>query len=95
MGRGSPAVVLDSRWEDWAPVWAIVQPRVAQWTPMGSLVVLAPVFASARLPVEGVGILIAVDLVPDIFKTIANVTGHMAAAAGLSRATTAHVVQCS
>lgn len=32
MGRGSPAVIFDSGWEDWAPVWAIVQPRVAKWT---------------------------------------------------------------
>jgi len=32
MGRGSPAVVFDSGWEDWAPVWAIVQPQVARWT---------------------------------------------------------------
>jgi proton glutamate symport protein len=54
--------------------------------PLGSLVVLAPVFANAGLPVEGVGILMAVDLVPDLFKTIANVTGNMAAAAVLSRA---------
>ena len=32
MGTGSPAVVFDSGWEDWAPVWAIVQPQVAGWT---------------------------------------------------------------
>jgi pimeloyl-ACP methyl ester carboxylesterase len=32
MGRGSPAVVFDSGWEDWAPVWTIVQPEVAKWT---------------------------------------------------------------
>jgi pimeloyl-ACP methyl ester carboxylesterase len=32
MGAGSPAVVFDSGWEDWAPVWAIVQPEVAKWT---------------------------------------------------------------
>src|SRR5215469_15304583 len=31
-GSGSPAVVFDSGWEDWAPVWAIVQPAVATWT---------------------------------------------------------------
>jgi pimeloyl-ACP methyl ester carboxylesterase len=31
-GSGSPAVVFDSGWEDWAPVWAFVQPAVAQWT---------------------------------------------------------------
>src|SRR5438876_505340 len=32
MGSGSPAVVFESGWEDWAPAWAIVQPRIAQWT---------------------------------------------------------------
>ena len=32
MGHGSPAVIFDSGWEDWAPVWAIVQPQVAKWT---------------------------------------------------------------
>jgi pimeloyl-ACP methyl ester carboxylesterase len=31
MGRGSPAVVFDSGWEDWAPAWAVVQPRVARF----------------------------------------------------------------
>lgn len=30
MGRGSPTVVFESGWEDWSPVWAFVQPRVAQ-----------------------------------------------------------------
>ena len=32
MGHGSPSVVFDSGWEDWAPVWTIVQPLVAKWT---------------------------------------------------------------
>jgi len=32
MGTGSPAVVFDSGWEDWAPVWTLVQPQVAKWT---------------------------------------------------------------
>jgi len=32
MGKGSPAVVFDSGWGDWAPVWTIVQPEVAKWT---------------------------------------------------------------
>jgi pimeloyl-ACP methyl ester carboxylesterase len=31
-GSGSPTVVFDSGWEDWAPVWTIVQPEVAKWT---------------------------------------------------------------
>lgn len=32
MGTGSPPVVFDSGWEDWAPVWALVQPEVAKFT---------------------------------------------------------------
>lgn len=32
MGSGSPAVVFDSGWEDWAPAWAVVQPQIAKWT---------------------------------------------------------------
>jgi pimeloyl-ACP methyl ester carboxylesterase len=28
-GSGSPAVVFDSGWSDWAPAWAVVQPRIA------------------------------------------------------------------
>ena len=31
-GRGSPAVVFDSGWEDWAPAWSVVQPQVAKFT---------------------------------------------------------------
>jgi pimeloyl-ACP methyl ester carboxylesterase len=31
-GTGTPAVVFDSGWGDWAPVWALVQPEVAKWT---------------------------------------------------------------
>jgi pimeloyl-ACP methyl ester carboxylesterase len=30
-GAGSPTVVFDSGWGDWAPIWAMVQPRVG-WT---------------------------------------------------------------
>jgi pimeloyl-ACP methyl ester carboxylesterase len=32
MGNGSPTVVFDSGWGDWAPVWSKVQPEVAKWT---------------------------------------------------------------
>ena len=55
------------------------------------LLLLAPVLASAHLPVEGLGILLAVDLIPDTFKTIANVTGDMAVATILSRRPSRHV----
>ncbi len=32
MGSGSPTVIFESGGEDWAPAWAVVQPRVARWT---------------------------------------------------------------
>jgi len=32
MGKGSPAAVFDSGWEDWSPAWAVVQPRIAKFT---------------------------------------------------------------
>ena len=31
-GSGSPAVVFDSGWGDWAPAWSKVQPEIAKWT---------------------------------------------------------------
>lgn len=31
IGSGSATVVFDSGWEDWAPAWAVVQPKVAKW----------------------------------------------------------------
>jgi Na+/H+-dicarboxylate symporter len=34
-----------------------------------------------HLPIEGIGILIAVDAIPDTFVTVFNVTGDLAAAA--------------
>jgi len=37
------------------------------------------------LPVEGIGILIALDVVPDTFATALNVTGDLAAAALVAR----------
>src|SRR5262249_30272629 len=48
--------------------------------PGGSILIMAPVLVAAGLPVEGVAILLAVDTIPDIFRTPANVTGAMTAA---------------
>lgn len=53
--------------------------------PSGSLFIIAPLFPTVGLPVEGVGILIALDAVPDIFKTTLNVTGHLTTAVLLGR----------
>lgn len=53
--------------------------------PSGSLFLMAPVFAGMGIPVEGVAILIAVDVVPDLAKTVAVVTSHLASATVAAR----------
>lgn len=52
--------------------------------PGGSILIMAPVLAAVGLPVQGIGILLGVDTIPDMFRTTTNVTGHMTAAAILS-----------
>jgi Na+/H+-dicarboxylate symporter len=53
--------------------------------PGGSILVIVPVLASVGLPVAGVGILLGADTIPDIVRTMANVTGQMAATVIVSR----------
>ncbi len=53
--------------------------------PGGSILVMVPVLMSAGIPLEGVGILLGVDTIPDMFRTTTNVTGHMAASVVLAR----------
>jgi len=53
--------------------------------PHGWLLVISPLVAAMGVPAEGIGLLIAVDTVPDIFATALNVTGDMVAATLVSR----------
>jgi Na+/H+-dicarboxylate symporter len=53
--------------------------------PSSSLFLFAPVAIDLGLPAEGVGILIALDAIPDMFKTTANVTSQLASATILNR----------
>ena len=53
--------------------------------PGGGVIAAMPVLMAVGLPVEGIGILLAVDTIPDIFRTTANVTGVMGAAVVLAR----------
>jgi Na+/H+-dicarboxylate symporter len=50
----------------------------------GMFAVTAPVLLAVGLPVEGIGLLIAADAIPDVFNTVINVTGDMAVATILS-----------
>jgi proton glutamate symport protein len=53
--------------------------------PSGGAKATLPAYLAAGIPIEGVAILYAVDSVPDIFKTLLNVTGNMTAASLVHR----------
>ena len=57
----------------------------APGVPRGAFIMLTPLFLAIGLPAEGIGILIAVDAIPDTFATVLNVTGDLAAAALVAR----------
>ena len=58
---------------------------VAPGVPRGAFLMLAPLFQAIGLPVEGIGILIAVDALPDLFATVLNASGDLAAAVLVAR----------
>ena len=66
-------------------VAAIFLPFIGPGVPRGAFLMLAPLFLAIGLPAEGIGILIAVDAIPDVFSTVLNVTGDLAAAAIIQR----------
>jgi proton glutamate symport protein len=66
-------------------VAAIFLGFAAPGVPRGAFLMLAPLFLVIGLPVEGIGILIAVDAIPDLFATVTNATGDLAAAVLVAR----------
>lgn len=58
---------------------------ISPGVPRGAFIMLAPLFIAIGLPVEGIGILIAVDAIPDLFATVLNATGDLTAAALVAR----------
>jgi Na+/H+-dicarboxylate symporter len=53
--------------------------------PSGGLLIMAPLYISMNLPVEGIGILIALDQIVDMFITPANVTANLTVVSMLTR----------
>lgn len=47
--------------------------------PRGAFILLTPLFLAVGLPAEGIGILIAIDAIPDLFATVLNVMGDLVA----------------
>ena len=64
---------------------AIALSFTAPGIPGGGMIILAPVFASMGLPVEGLGILIAVDIFPDTARGVVNVSADITVATFLTR----------
>ncbi len=53
--------------------------------PAGAIIVMAPVLSAIGVPVEGIGVLLAVDTIPDMFRTAANVVSWLAVGVILGR----------
>jgi proton glutamate symport protein len=67
----------------------------APGVPRGAFLMLAPLFLAIGLPIEGIGMLIAVDAIPDLFATVLNASGDMAAAALVARGRGAGLMRAS
>jgi len=48
--------------------------------PAASVVSLTPAFAQTGLPFSGMTLLIGIDRIPDMFRTMTNVTGDLTSA---------------
>lgn len=49
--------------------------------PSASIFLMGPFLTGLGIPIEAIGLLIAADSIPDLFKGVLNVTGHMTSAA--------------
>jgi len=54
--------------------------------PGGSVVTIVPILATLRIPLEGMGLLLAVDVIADMFRSSCNVGMDLAVAAAVARA---------
>jgi proton glutamate symport protein len=59
--------------------------------PSGGLLIATPYFQAIGLPAQGIGILIALDAIPDIFKTLVIVQSHMSSTLIIARAQSAGI----
>ena len=70
--------VVLSPWELAAvAVTVVVASSAVPGIPGGSIIAIVPALTAAHLPLDGIGLLLAVDTIPDMFRTTANVTGAM------------------
>jgi Na+/H+-dicarboxylate symporter len=65
---------------------AVVTTFTIPSVPGGTIIVMVPVMLAAGLPVEGVGILLAIDTLPDMFRTATHVTADLTVASIIAKA---------
>ncbi|MGQ0712135.1 MAG: dicarboxylate/amino acid:cation symporter [Gemmatimonadaceae bacterium] len=53
--------------------------------PSASIFLMGPFITGLGIPIEAIGLLIAADSIPDLFKGVLNVTGHMTSSAIVAR----------
>jgi proton glutamate symport protein len=53
--------------------------------PQGAQLVLAPILVTYGIPPAGIALLVAADTIPDLFATMANVTGDFVAGTVIAR----------
>ncbi|MEO7714185.1 MAG: cation:dicarboxylase symporter family transporter [Gemmatimonadaceae bacterium] len=70
-----------------ATVMALVLSFAVPGVPGGWLLIAAPIFAAMGVPVQAIGMLLAVDAIPDMFRTPVNVTADLTVTAILGRET--------
>ena len=70
---------------------AVVLSFTIPGVPQGTQLLLTPLLVGYGIPAEGVGLLIAVDTVPDLFATMTNVTGDFVVGAVVGRRDVAEV----
>jgi Na+/H+-dicarboxylate symporter len=56
--------------------------------PSASIFLMGPFITGLGIPIEALGLLIAADSIPDLFKGVLNVTGHMTSAVVVTRRVT-------
>jgi proton glutamate symport protein len=56
--------------------------------PSASIFLMGPFIVGLGIPIEAIGLLIAADSIPDLFKGVLNVTGHMTSSAVVARRVT-------
>src|ERR1700722_10662295 len=74
-------VAVPPRTEQETIVSAVAVSLTVPGIPGGAIIVMTPILTSIGIPLAGMAMLLAVDTIPDMFRTLANVTGWLSAAA--------------